>query len=233
MRPKRFTLLTASLMILLATATAWCHGISVFAWVEGELVHVESKFSGGKRPVNATVRVFDPEGKELLSGTTDDKGAWSFDLPQHTALKIVLEAGMGHRGEWTLSAEEVGAPSSAASENVTPQSLPSPQSADTLPTESTTVVPTPVVPTPVVPTPVVPTAEGLDARLRTVLAAELATVTARLAHLEARLDGPSLQDILGGLGYILGLVGIGAYVQARRMRDEHARLKNAPNKKAP
>ncbi len=223
MRPKRFTLLTASLMILLATATAWCHGISVFAWVEGELVHVESKFSGGKRPVNATVRVFDPEGKELLSGTTDDKGAWSFDLPQHTALKIVLEAGMGHRGEWTLSAEEVGAPSSAASENVTPQSLPSPQSADTLPTESTTVVPTPVV----------PTAEGLDARLRTVLAAELATVTARLAHLEARLDGPSLQDILGGLGYILGLVGIGAYVQARRMRDEHARLKNAPNKKAP
>jgi nickel transport protein len=213
MRPDRFTLLTASIMILLTTATGWCHGISVFAWVEGERVQVESKFSGGKRPVNATVRVFDPEGKELLSGTTDDKGAWSFDLPQHTALKIVLEAGMGHRGEWTLSAEEVGATSSAADADEKPHSHPSASGPDA--------------------TPVGATAENLDARLRTVLAEELATVTARLAHLEARLDGPSLQDILGGLGYILGLVGIGAYVQARRMRDEHARLENIPDKKAP
>jgi nickel transport protein len=215
-------------MILLTTATGWCHGISVFAWVEGERVQVESKFSGGKRPVNATVRVFDPEGKELLSGTTDDKGAWSFDLPQHTTLKIVLEAGMGHRGEWTLSAEEVGATSSAADADEKPHSHPSASGPDATPVGAT-----PVGATPVGATPVGATAENLDARLRAVLAEELATVTARLAHLEARLDGPSLQDILGGLGYILGLVGIGAYVQARRMRDEHARLKNVPDKKAP
>lgn len=200
-------LLTAALILSVA-ATASSHGISVFAWVEGERVVVESKFSGGKRPVGATVRVFDPKGKELLSGTTDAQGGWAFDLPQQTALKIVLEAGMGHRGEWTLSAEEVGAASSAATVDEKPHTHPAPQSTDAPPAGAAT--------------------QDLDARLQRIVAAELATVTSRLARLEERLDGPSFQDILGGLGYILGLVGIGAYVQSRRSRDAQTSKRKAP-----
>ena len=211
--PRRgLTMLLTSALILSAAAMAWSHGLSVFAWVEGERVMVEGKFSGGKRPVGATVRVLDPGGRELLKGTTDAQGAWAFDLPQRTALKIVLEAGMGHQGEWTLSAEETGAETSAASEDAKP--LPSPTATLATPAEATSVnAPT----------------EDLDARLRTIVAEELAPITARLAHLEARLDGPSLQDILGGLGYILGLVGIGAYLQARRIRDKTS----APPRRTP
>jgi nickel transport protein len=180
--------------ILATSASAWGHGLSVFAWVEGQRVMVESKFSGGKRPVNATVRVLAPDGRELLAGKTDDQGRWAFDLPQKTALKIVLEAGMGHRGEWTLSAEEVGAAKVEAA--------PPPASAQDQPG--------------------LPATNGaqadMEARLTKVVAQALQPINARLAHLE-KARGPSLQDILGGLGYILGLVGIGAYVQARRIRD--------------
>lgn len=220
---RSFLPLTISVVILFATTTAWCHGISVFAWVAGEQVLVESKFSGGKRPVNATVRVFDPEGKELLHGTTDAQGSWAFDLPQRTALKIVLEAGMGHRGEWTLSAEEVGTESSTASADVKPHTHTSTIGADATKMDSAQVG-APAVATP----PVLMTAEDIDARLRKVVADELASVTARLTRLEERLDGPSLQDILGGLGYILGLVGIGAYIQSRRSRDSQPPARKAP-----
>lgn len=195
MRPDPIRNLLATLILILSGATAaWGHGLSVFAWVEGERVLVESKFSGGKRPVGATVRVLDPQGKALLSGATDAEGRWSFDLPQRTALKIVLEAGMGHRGEWTIGAAEVGAdPSDKPAAEPPPQPHPPAPPAD-----ATTA------------------AADLDARLRQAVADELAPLTARLARLEEGLQGPSLQDILGGLGYILGLVGIAAYIQARR-----------------
>jgi nickel transport protein len=47
-------------------------------------------------------------GKELLTGTTDDQGKFSFKKPpeaQKADLKIVVEAAMGHRGEWLLKAK--------------------------------------------------------------------------------------------------------------------------------
>jgi nickel transport protein len=185
--------------ILVTSATALCHGLSVFAWVEGQRVMVESKFSGGKRPVNATVRVLAPDGRELLTGKTDDQGRWAFDLPQKTALKIVLEAGTGHRAEWALRAEEVGAATIATNPPAPPaQEQASPPAAAGA---------------------AAPAAADLEARFAQLVAQALQPINARLAHIENERQGPSLQDILGGLGYILGLVGIGAYVQARRIRD--------------
>lgn len=188
-------ILPIAIAFLTTAATAWAHGLSVFAWVEEGRVMVESKFSGGKRPVDATVRVLDLDGQELLTGKTDDQGRWAFDPPQKTALKIVLEAGLGHRGEWILRAEDYGAlPEVVEAPATTPQTRPAPQAIDTA------------------------TAD-LDARLKAVVLEALEPIGARLARLEEPPHGPSIQDILGGLGYILGLVGVGAYVQARRIRD--------------
>ena len=49
-------------VMLLSVSMARAHGVSVFAWVEGDTVYVESKFSGGRRAKNATVLVYDKEG---------------------------------------------------------------------------------------------------------------------------------------------------------------------------
>jgi nickel transport protein len=202
--PPLLTALIIALAGLTAAASAWGHGLSVFAWAEGGRVFVESKFSGGKRPVDATVRVLDPDGRELLTGKTDDQGRWAFDPPQKTALKIVLEAGLGHRAEWTLRAEEVGAPPHGAGAAAPPPQAPAPS----------------------------PAADGstdpVDARLQKIVLEALQPIDARLARLEAARQGPRLQEILGGLGYILGLVGVGAYVQARRIRNEAAAKGRAP-----
>jgi hypothetical protein len=86
------------------------HRVNLFAWVEGDTVYVESKFSGGKKVNAGRITVMDAEGVELLTGTTDAQGEFSFKIPEKTDLKIVLSAGEGHRAEWTVSAAEMTMP---------------------------------------------------------------------------------------------------------------------------
>jgi len=110
--------LAKPILFLFIIMCAWCfriepanaHGVSVFAWVEGDTVFVESKFSGGKRVNAGKITVTDPQGTELLTGTTDENGEFSFKVPKKTELKIVLLAGTGHRAEWTITAGEIEMP---------------------------------------------------------------------------------------------------------------------------
>jgi nickel transport protein len=78
----------------------------VFAWVENGTVHTESKFGGGRPVVQGRIEVFDPQGRRVLEGATDDQGLLSFALPQPGDLKIVLNAGMGHGNHWWLRAAD-------------------------------------------------------------------------------------------------------------------------------
>jgi hypothetical protein len=88
------------------------HRVNLFAWVEGDTVHVESKFSGGKKVKAGKIIVIDPRGTELLTGTADENGEFSFKVPEKTDLKIILIAGTGHRAEWTIAASEIQVPAS-------------------------------------------------------------------------------------------------------------------------
>jgi nickel transport protein len=93
-----------------ATGSVYAHRVNLFAWVEGNKVFVESKFSSS-RPVNkGKIVVTDPDGNELVTGTTDENGEFSFEIPKKTELRIVLIAGTGHRAEWTIPAGEIEMP---------------------------------------------------------------------------------------------------------------------------
>jgi hypothetical protein len=89
---------------------AYAHRVNVFAWVEGDTIYVESKFSGGKKVKTGKIIVTDPRGTELVKGTTNDQGEFSFKIPKKTDLKIVLLAGTGHRAQWTIPATEIEMP---------------------------------------------------------------------------------------------------------------------------
>lgn len=115
MKPQPFDLALAKRIWILfwivgslwiGTASVDAHRVNIFARVEGDTVHVESKFSGGRRVHTGKITVSDTAGTELLRGTTDENGQFSFKVPQKTDLKIVLEAGTGHRAEWTIPAAE-------------------------------------------------------------------------------------------------------------------------------
>ncbi|VEN73741.1 exported hypothetical protein [Candidatus Desulfarcum epimagneticum] len=86
---------------------AMAHRVQVFAWAENGRVFCEGKFSGGRPAKGAEIVVFDPDGHILLKGKTNEKGEFSFPAPS-TGVRVVLNASMGHRGEWSVSREEMG-----------------------------------------------------------------------------------------------------------------------------
>jgi hypothetical protein len=83
------------------------HGINVTARVEGDRILTESYFSNKIKVIDGQIKVYDPNGEQLLEGKTDANGIFSFKIPQETDLKIVLESAMGHRAEYVLQADEV------------------------------------------------------------------------------------------------------------------------------
>jgi nickel transport protein len=196
-----FWVLCALAVLFLTPYAAVAHRVNVFAWVEGDTVHVESKFAGGREVNRGRVTVLDPQGRELLTGTTDEKGEYSFKAPAKTDLRIVLAAGEGHQGSWTIKAEELAGafPDATAILRESGQNLPEPEVSDGRGTGA--------------PGTGVDAAE-LESMIESALERKLKPIVRMLA--EARQSGPGFRDIVGGIGYILGLVGIAAYVHSRR-----------------
>jgi nickel transport protein len=189
--------------------SASAHRVNVFAWVEGGVVHVEGKFSGGKKVKAGKITVMDSQGVELLSGRTNDQGKFSFKVPKRTDLRIVLIAGQGHQGEWTLRADEMKELPSETALEASAEKATQSKGKETFSITSTD--PSTVEPD----TAIKP--EELEAIIENVLDKKLKPITRMLADL--RQEGPSVRDIIAGIGYIFGLVGIAAYVYSRKKRD--------------
>ena len=96
------------------TPSAWGHKVNVFAYVQGDKVIVEGYFSGNVKAQDSPVEVLDSKGEKILQGKTNTDGMYSFKLadlpPIKGDMKIVLDAGLGHRAVYQLSADEVHSP---------------------------------------------------------------------------------------------------------------------------
>ena len=180
---------------------ASAHRVNLFAWVEGDTVFVESKYPDGTKVHEGVIRVLDSTGKELLNGKTNTQGEFSFKVPQQAALKIVLEAGMGHRAEWDIPADELSGAgkSSSAAGGAAPQPPPKSEASAQVPT-----APGPVGQ---------PLPAGIEQTIEKALDKKLAPVLRMLAEMHEQKV--RLTDVLGGIGYIIGLVGIAAYFKRK------------------
>ena len=203
---------TSVLTTLLVFSHAQAHKINVFAWIEGDTVYVESKFSGGRKPVAASVEVYDTQDNLLLEGKTDDQGTFSFKVPRKTAMKVVLLAGMGHRGEWAIPISELDDvdPGRSSSVPAITQKQPSSTALEHTGDSETTKNDDAVLATTV-------TADEIKNVVEETIDAKLKPIMKILV--ESQQSGPSVPDILGGIGYILGLVGVAAYFSSRRRKQ--------------
>jgi nickel transport protein len=201
---KTICLIALFCMGFLNSSPALAHKVSIFAWVEGDTVHTQSKFMGGKRPEQALVEVFDTSGNLLLKGKPDSQGLFSFLGPLKSDMQIVLTTGMGHRADWTISPsdfqETLTGPNSSQDINIIS------------PRDSHTSNPSPE--------------KGLSAAEITTLVET--TMDRKLKPLMDRITAMnenriSLFDILGGIGCIIGLVGLVTYMQYRRKRSDTER----------
>lgn len=185
----------------LCSTSALAHKVRVFAWQEGDTVFTEAKFSGGNPAKNVDVFIEDNSTHQrLLSGKTDEKGNFSFTIPTPSpqSLQVIVDGGDGHRNSWTHTLE-------TENENLTVEKTAAPPATLTKknlqPTQPQGYISNLDM-------------EKITALLETVIDKKLGPIKKTLA--ESKDKGPSLQDILGGIGYIFGLAGIAAYYKSKK-----------------
>lgn len=177
---------------------AFAHSVFIFAWVDGGQICTESYFSKKNKVRGGAVRMFDDQGRELQSGITDDQGSFCFAPPAElTGLVFVIEAGEGHRGEFSLTAADLRGSSPPAAEAV--PGLPSAKVAE----------PAPAGPGPLI------DESALRSIIREELQAQLAPIKKSLAK-SGNGQGPGWREAVGGLGWLAGLAGFALWRASRK-----------------
>jgi len=199
------------LAVCLAMAATLClaaaseaHKVNIFAYVDGDRIVTDSGYSRSNRVHQGEVEVYDAAtGDMLLSGRTDDKGVFAFVIPEAARekemdLRLLLKAGQGHQAEWTVKYEEFADAPRPVSDMV----------AEEAPAASSVVAPAPSVS-------VEPATGGLTAaQVESIVKREVEPLKRMVAELHD--SGPSLTEIIGGIGWIFGLFGVAAYMKSRR-----------------
>ena len=189
------TVLALGTVVALSTVSqVWAHKVNVFAWVEGDTVFVEGYFPGGKKSRDSLVEVFNPAGSKLLQGRTNKKGEFSFQITERTDLRIVLTSSMGHKNDFTLSASDLERPGSL------PSSVPAKEHTHRVGESD----------------PASNDIHQLETLIDEALDRKLAPVIKLIR--DSRKEGPTISEIVGGIGYIFGLFGLVMYFKSRKER---------------
>jgi nickel transport protein len=180
---------------------AQAHKLRVFAAAEGPLITGSAYFAGGGAAGGARIRVLDAQGRTLAEPTPDAAGRFSYRAQAAADLLILAETGDGHRAEWRIPASDL---------------------AGSFPTEGTGTPEQPAAPPAAAPTapaaaPPTPAPTGLDPLLTAAIEGAVARQIRPLREeLQSFQEQARLRDVLGGIGYILGLMGLALWWRSRR-----------------
>ena len=193
-----------ALIFLSLPPAAWAHRLNVFAFVDGGEIQVESYFSRGNPARQGKVEVTDAATNvALVTGVTNEDGIFRSPKPDGVRdrghdLLVRVNAGEGHEGEWRIPAAELGQPSVDAVgvvRQLQGEAAVPPPAAQT--GQAVSLAP-----------------QELEQIITAALEQKLAPIRQMLA--DQYNAGPSLRDIIGGLGWLIGLAGMAAYFKSRR-----------------
>jgi len=209
---KRIFSVLVLVFVLLSASPSLAHKVKIFAYGEGEKIITKSYFSNGKAVMHSSITVEnDSTGKILLQGESNTDGLFQFSIPptarqERIDLKIILNTGEGHRAEWLLPADEYLEDKggdvqrqTAVSQSELTVHMAKDAEQDLLP--------------------LVKRQSSCDEEVVTRIVDD--ALDRKLAPLKAMLQqsrdsGPDFRDILGGVGYIIGLAGIAVYISSRK-----------------
>ena len=180
----------AQAIAVFAAAPALAHRLNVFAAWDGARLSGEAYFTGGARAGGIAIRAVASDGKVLAQTRSEKNGG--FALPPFAVaaveadVDIVADSGDGHVAHFRITAAEMGTPSGAA-----PSMAASPPVPVAAPSAS----------------------DGLEAAMDRAVARRIAPLQRQIAEYEAKVR---LHDILGGIGYLVGLAGLCFWWLARR-----------------
>jgi nickel transport protein len=104
-----FPALTLALLaLLIPPGEARAHRLDAACrFLPGRMVRVESWFDNGQTPKSGEVEVSREDGEVLVKGRLSSQGLFVFDAPEGGPLRVVVEAGEGHRAEVAIKPEEL------------------------------------------------------------------------------------------------------------------------------
>jgi len=195
----------------LFVSLANAHKVSIYAYAEDGWVHSESYFVDGTKCKNSVLEVFDEkDGTKLLEGKTDEEGKFSFKIPKVTSLKLVLHASMGHQADFTIGKDEVR-------EAMGVKQFPkSPSVKVPSKSEGSTAMKTQKKETAEISELKGISESEIEAIVESAVDKKLQPVMRMLVKLQESSGKPGITEIIGGIGYIIGILGIVAYFKARK-----------------
>lgn len=194
-----------AVLVLVATSPAtltFAHKLKAFAFAEGATIRGSVYFSGNVAAEGARIQVFDPSGGLLAETRSDSDGHFIITARLRIDHRIVADLGDGHGAEYLVHAAELpptlvaGPPTSAVS------GVGEPAGTANQPAPGTRAMG--------------PSAAELEDLIERTVARQVGPLREQLDAFEGRIRW---HDVLGGLGYILGVTGIACYLIARRKRQ--------------
>lgn len=209
-------ILAALALILSVTPAAWAHKVSVYARVEGNRIIVEGYFGSKAKAVDCPVEILNRDGTKIHEGMTNGNGVYSCDAgdlpPVNGDLKVVLQAGMGHQAVYDLAADalpsstkKVGTSnaSAGAKEPKTAAEISAPRIGSVQLQDASALKKA--------------VEEGLDSKIQPILG--MLGEQQKLL-MEQKMKGPGVTEVIGGIGWIFGMVGVWAYFLSRKHADK-------------
>ncbi|NOD94684.1 cobalt ABC transporter permease [Ruegeria sp. HKCCD4884] len=179
--------------IWLTPLPALAHKVIAGVFPAGDAIEGELGFSNGDMAENQEVVVYGPDGAELGRTVTDTDGFFLYTPTEPVAHTFKADLGAGHLAEVTMPAEEVAEILGVDAELVKPVTQ-----VENANDTATTVA-------------------SLTDEERAAIAQAVRDETRPLRReIAAYREHNDLQTVLGGIGYIIGLFGIGFFVAARR-----------------
>lgn len=215
-------------LILWSGPAAWAHKINLYAEAVGSRIEGRVYFRGGAPAQDAKVEAFAPDGKKLLETKTDSAGRFTFQAPARCDYRLVVDTGDGHGAEFTLPATDL--PESVPPLDKVQSSPGLPNPPPTQPkkhTDSPSVAPKPEGPALLKEGPADPAAKAdaspppdtaPDQLQQWIEEAVHRQIAPLKRQLEAMQEQTRWSDVLGGIGYIVGLTGMGFYLLGMRKR---------------
>ena len=203
MRP----ILLALTVLLAAAQPAAAHRLKLFATIDGGAIAGYGFFVGGGRPQGAILIVRDAAGQEVYRGATDDRGAFSWRPPEPGSFTLFIDAGDGHAADARIGADRSAgpAPPTPAGPAGTAAAAPGPAGADTAAGCAAGIGSAAL-------------ADAIDRSVDRAVARQVRPLLEAYAEADGRIR---LNDVVGGVGMIVGLAGIALWASGRR-RDRPA-----------
>ena len=183
------------LLLSLFSVAAIAHNVVGGVYATGFEIEGEAGFSNGSMANAGTiVKIFDQSGLPLGEVETDDEGFFTFTAKKRITHVFEIDMGAGHQLTMQLPAEELPESLSAGSSSVQSTHNPSLSVSNDTPdnVDQITVL-----------------------MLEKAIAKQIKPLRKEIQSLKEK---SGLRDILGGIGYIFGLLGLVAFLRERKLK---------------